>query len=123
MQKNERVFEGKKKKGANYRLLLPCHLPVLFLLINELMALVNIIRNACTVGVRKFWLCGIDRRGKSARPQLLMGTPCFWFFKYNPRDCVNRRISAVLKSRKETIMMLASIEMLTGLEMKILKSF
>ncbi|KAG8132745.1 hypothetical protein E2320_010580, partial [Naja naja] len=33
------VFEGKKKKGANYRLLVPCHLPALLLLINDLMTL------------------------------------------------------------------------------------
>lgn len=48
--KKKGVFEGKKKKGANYRLLVPCHLPALLLLINDLMTLVNIIRNACRVG-------------------------------------------------------------------------
>lgn len=72
---------------------------------------------------KKIGLCGTDRRGKSASPQLLMGTPCFWFFKFNPRGSVNRRISAALKRRKETIIIFASTETLTGLEKRILKSF
>lgn len=56
----------------------------------------------CPTG-QTFWLWGTNRRGKCARLWLLMGTPCFWFFKYSPRDCVNRRITAALKGRKDII--------------------
>lgn len=60
LAKERESFWRQEEEGSNYRLLLPCHLPALFLLINDLMALVNIIRNACTVGVRKFWLWSLS---------------------------------------------------------------